>query len=315
MDTPKPAPVQPLPIAWQPFTFGGVAAFARVSTGRTLLVAALMAAVIAVISGRFLWTAWYPVIEVAIGRLPATGAISEGRLAWPTNHLLVLGDNAFLSLVVNPAPLARAGQSADLQFELRPDSLECSSLAGYVSCPYPEGLRIPLNRPEIEPLWGAWGPYVRLGLPLLASLTLLVLWIAMAALLVLPIRLYASLAGRRVTLAGSGRLAVMAFMPGAALMCVAMALYTDHRLTLVELLAVNGVHLVVGLAYLALAPLRLPRAGLPEPGTSSDAPRTPRPPALPTRRHPESTPNPPAPETSTAAPQPPMPKADHDAPA
>ncbi len=66
-------PTQIRPVAWQPLTPRGVAAFARASGGRLLLVQLLLASLAAAVVVWFLQEAWFPVIHQAIGQLPGQG--------------------------------------------------------------------------------------------------------------------------------------------------------------------------------------------------------------------------------------------------
>jgi hypothetical protein len=157
---------------------------------------------------------------------------------------------------------------------------------------------------------------VRFGLPAVVCVGFLLLWTLLAALLVAPLRLYASMVRRQVSLGGCWRLGLMALMPGALLMNGALALYTHHRLILVELLLANAAHLVLDLVFLSLAPLRLPRAMEQSPFAAPVEPRAPRPPALPTQKAPPSAPSDlPAPADASAEGQaPPPPTTDYPPP-
>ena len=72
--------------AWQPFTIGGVARFAVASRWRLLGVQCLFALAVAGTVVWFISRAWMPVIDAAIDRMPQSGAIVDGRLAWPKRH-------------------------------------------------------------------------------------------------------------------------------------------------------------------------------------------------------------------------------------
>src|SRR5438477_11837048 len=68
--------------AWQPLTFGGVAAFARASLKRLLLIQLICAAVV---TGTVIWffeQAWLPMIFEAVRQMPSEGEIRSGRLEW-----------------------------------------------------------------------------------------------------------------------------------------------------------------------------------------------------------------------------------------
>jgi len=67
------APLEKPPFAWQPITPRGVAAFARASWGRVLLVQFLCALAAATAVVWFLETAWFPAVTEAIRQLPPPG--------------------------------------------------------------------------------------------------------------------------------------------------------------------------------------------------------------------------------------------------
>ncbi len=251
------------PPAWQPFTFSGVAAFAASSFTRLVAVAFTAAVLIAWCAVACLYWTWGPALDEAVRRLPPIGEIRDGRLIWPEAAPTRLVDNQFLAIVVRRGTAAKPGQSADVQIELGDSAATLSSLLGYVGIAYPSGSILPLNRTEMEPLWGAWRPYMHLGAGIVLVGALLLLWSLLAAALVLPLRFYAFLADRRTTCAACWRLAVASLIPGATLMGVAVLFYGLSRLTLVDLLLINALHLFVGLVYLLIAPLRLPRHGSP----------------------------------------------------
>src|SRR5438128_2088943 len=97
------APVQKPSIAWQPLTPRGVAAFARASLGRLLLVQFCIALFTEATTVWFLQNAWYPVITKAIDQLPAQGEIRSGQLDWRGDSPMPLADNSFLALAVDLA--------------------------------------------------------------------------------------------------------------------------------------------------------------------------------------------------------------------
>lgn len=258
-------------VAWQPLTFAGVAAFAHASLGRLLLVASLVSLLVSAVVGRFVHGVWSPAVTAAIEHLPARGEINDGRLLWTPREPLPLVDTPFLSIRVHPAQAPAAGQSADVQLVFGPKDLEITSLLGYVELPYPPGYRFALNRTELEPLWGAWRPHVVAGIVLLVFTGLLVMWGSLATALWVPLRTYSVLLGRQVTWRGCWKLAVAALLPGALVMGVAIVGYTLRRLSLGELVLINGLHLLVGTAYLLIAPLRLPGIEAPSPFSAPPA--------------------------------------------
>jgi hypothetical protein len=249
------------PAAWQPLTFGGIAAFAPAPLSRLLLVASVFAALVAVVTVRLFYCGWCPVIQQAIARLPGSGEINDGRLRWPLAGPATLADNNFLAIQVNPTGQARFGQSADVQLEFGPRAVEIGSLLGYVSVPYPRGWIIGLNRTELEPLWSAWQPYLLTALGLAAALGLVMLWLLLGLLLALPTCAYVSLLGREATFTRCWRLATAALLPGALVLTVALFVYGHQRLTVPELVLAGVFYPVVTLVYWLGAPCRLPASG------------------------------------------------------
>jgi hypothetical protein len=214
-----------------------------------------------VVSGavlRLAVTVWSPTLTAAIARLPSEGVIDNGHLFWPGNQALSLADNAFVSVSVTPSGVPAVAQSADLQFELRSTSLTITSLLGSIDVAYPRGYVFALNRTELEPRWGAWRPHVLAGVALATFVGLLLLWALLGTVLAVPLRAYALLVDRCATFAGCGKLAVAALLPGALIMGTAILAYGFGHLRVGELLILNGVHLLVGSAYLLISPLFLP---------------------------------------------------------
>jgi hypothetical protein len=116
-----------------------------------------------------------------------------------------------------------------------------------------------VNRPELEPWWGAWQTTL-LGLSAAAVMVVLLLsWFVLATLYFPISRLVAYYTDRELTWAGSWRLAAAALMPGALLLTLALVLYGGAALDLVRLGLFGAMHLVVGWIYVAFSPLTLPR--------------------------------------------------------
>jgi hypothetical protein len=248
-------------VAWQPLTFAGVAAFARAPFGRLVLVALVLAALVAGVTVRLLYSGWCPVLQQAMARLPGSGEINDGFLRWPQATPVALADNNFLAIQLNPTGRARFSQSADVQLEFGPRSVEIGSLLGYVSVPYPRGWIIGLNRTELEPLWGAWQPYLLTALGVAAALGLVVLWLLLGLLLAPVTWGCARLLGRRGTFGGCWRLATAALLPGALVLAVALFVYGYQRLTMPELLLAAASYPVATVVYWLGALRRLPASG------------------------------------------------------
>ncbi|MBU6401898.1 MAG: hypothetical protein KGS61_16400 [Verrucomicrobia bacterium] len=245
--------------AWQPFTTGGVAAFARARWGRLLAVEFLVAALAAVSVVWFVATAWVPVIARAIERLPDQGAVRQGRLDWPQASPVALAGNPFLSIVVDVQGGNRLGQTADVQWTFSGRGLRGCSLFGCLRVPYPAFGRIPFNRLELDPWWGAWRPVLLALLSVGTVLALVLTWTVLGLVYAVPVRGMAFLLDRQVARGGCWRLAVAGQMPGAILLTVAILLYGLQHLNAAGLVLLFALHLVPGWLYALLATLRLPR--------------------------------------------------------
>src|SRR5512137_1455761 len=91
-----------LPLAWQPFTLRGVAAFSITGVSRLLLVELFMALLAAAVVCWFLATSWFPVVREGIRQLPATGAIEDGEMKWAGPPYQLLSERRpFLALLVD----------------------------------------------------------------------------------------------------------------------------------------------------------------------------------------------------------------------
>lgn len=258
METPAPSP------PWQPITFGGVAAFSRASLGRLFLIQFIVALLAGASVHCFLLSAWFPVIQKTIARLPETGAIRAGQLEWHGPSPSWLAEGTFLSIVVDPAGGSRTGQSADVQLELERNGFRICSLLGCAVVPYPKNWSIALNRAEADPWWGAWRPFLLIGIGAGVVTGMMASWLALATLYSVPLRLIAFYSDRKVNWSGCWRIAVAAQWPGALLMSGAIFLYGLNRLNFVGFLFAWLLHLVVGWIYIGIAPTRLPRlAGAP----------------------------------------------------
>jgi hypothetical protein len=253
MGTPASSP------SWQPITLGGVASFARGSFGRLFFVQLVVALLVAGSVSVFLATAWFPVVEKAIARLPEKGTIRRGQLDWAGPSPCVLADATFLSIAVDVENAQPTGQSADVQWELHRDRFRIQSLFGYLDIPYPKVWTIALNRAEVEPRWGAWKPFLLLGIGAGVVIGLMAIWQVLATFYSLPLRLLTFYADRDVGWPGCWRMAGAAQLPGALLMSGGILLYGFNRLNLIGLLFAWLLHLVIGWIYAGIAPARLPR--------------------------------------------------------
>jgi hypothetical protein len=237
--------------AWQPLTFGGVAAFAGARLGRLLateLVAAIMVAASLV---WFLHRAYCPVILHAIQEMPETARVADGALQGVPGPLIA--ESRFLAIAATPEPGRDIGQDADLQIQLRQNDL----CAGSVFWPdwglefsYGRGTAMNLARSNLEPWWSAWQPVLLAGTGVAAVLLLLLVWAALAAIYMAPAKFMAWFADRYLPWGGAWRLASAALLPGALVVMGAMILYGWSVIDLVGLSFFGAVHIIIGWIYL-----------------------------------------------------------------
>ena len=246
------------PVAWQPFTPRGVAAFALATLGRLLVVQLVVAIVAAASVVWFLHHSLFPTICEAIDQLPAEGEIRFGRLDWHGDSPVTLAEGSFLALTVDLQHSGQARSPAYFQVEFGEKEFEVYSLLGFVRVTYPKGWIVALNRQEALPWWGAWSPAI-LGLTAEGVIAgLLVTWTLLATLYAVPVWLLGYFANRQLSLGGSWRLSGAALMPGALLMSGAICCYGSGAFDLIQLAVAMGAHLVMGWFHLVAAPLRLP---------------------------------------------------------
>ena len=123
--------------AWQPFTIGGVARFAVASRWRLLGVQCLFAIAVAGVAIWFVNRAWMPVIDEAIDHMPQTGAIADGRLAWPsgaTLHVEGPAGEPFMRMDVQPSGLTNVLETVDLVVAFEADRVLLGSSLGLGRC-------------------------------------------------------------------------------------------------------------------------------------------------------------------------------------
>jgi hypothetical protein len=261
-ETPPPPPPTPsaaVPFAWQPLTFRGVAAFARASVSRVLLVQLIVALLAAATVVWFLRTAWFPPVRAAIAQLPNEGQISRQELRLARRPVLPLAENRFLSISLVPDPPGPRTRFADVQIEFRKQDWQVCSLLGCLMIRYSPTWTIQVSRPELEPWWGAWQTTLLVLSAAAVVVALLLSWLVLASCYFPIARLVAYYADRELTWGGSWRLAAAALLPGALLLTFALVLYGEAVLDLVRLALFAALHLVVGWLYLAVSPLTLPR--------------------------------------------------------
>ena len=239
------------PCAWQPFTPGGVAAFAQASFLRLFVFQVAMAALVAAAIAWFVGANYYPQITAAVKQLPAEGEIRKGELHWGGRAPQVLAEHRLLAISIDPEHSGQARAPAHVLVEFGRQSVLLISIFGAFTLPYPEGVVVAFNQPEVEPWWGAWAP-PGLALLVLGSMAgLLISWALLALLYAGPICLLAFFANRTAGFGIGWRLAGAAMLPGAALLGCLIVLYGLGSLNLLELLAGWGIHFLVGWLYMA----------------------------------------------------------------
>lgn len=282
--------------AWQPLTPRGVAAFAPATFTRLFLAQLTVAALVGLAVIWFLHAEWFPVVRQAIGKLPDDSMIQGGALRWTGATPAILAENRMLALVVDVEDAGGTGRSADMTIVLHKNRLTFCSLAGCWEVGYPAGWRVGLNRPELEPWWGAWHWPILAVVVLLVMVALLAGWAVLATVYFPFAKLAGFFADRELTWAGSWRLAGAALLPGAFLNMAGLFFYSIHALDLIHLGLIYVLHIVCGWVFIAASPFFLPK----EPAVAaaalnpfvSPAPPEPGPPSKPELENPFSSPGP-----------------------
>ncbi|MCI0747137.1 MAG: hypothetical protein L0Y58_17175 [Verrucomicrobia subdivision 3 bacterium] len=264
-------------IAWQPFTPGGVAAFADARFTRLFVLQLIVSVLGALAIVWLLWSAWFPAVRESIRNLPAGGAIQEGQLAIPDVMEARLVTNRFLTFVVNLTDQRQNAVSADLYFVLRRDHYEVCSLFGCSGWLYPL-TNAPFTRLELEPKWAAWEPFL-LGITALAVVFALIFsWWALATAYFVFARVFAFFKDRQVTLGGCWRICGAALLAGAVVLTAATVGYAFSVIDLVRLVIVAVLHVVVPWVLIAFAlrarPRIVPKAAANPFTAASPAPNT-----------------------------------------
>jgi hypothetical protein len=245
--------------AWQPLTPKGVAAFADASLKRLLVIQFVFAVLIASAVVWFLDTAWFPIIAKAAQEFPGRGEIRHGRFDWPQKTPVVLAHGRFLALTIDLDHDGTVRSPADMQVELGRSDIRFLSLFGFLDVAYPKGKMILLDRSELGPWWGAWSPPI-LWMTFSAVIAGLIMSWALLATICFPITwLVGFFANRQLHFRGAWKVAGAASMPGAVLMLTAFLFYGFGILDLVQLVALEVVHLIIGLIYCLIAPWFVPQ--------------------------------------------------------
>ena len=245
-------------------TFGGVARFAVASRWRLLGVELFFAFLVAATAVWFVQQAWVPVIEKAIQQMPLTGEIRGGRLAWPSEAVL-LQEGPFMRIDVRPGGFTDIGvvESSDLVLAFGPSDLRVGSSLGLglLTLPYPTGWILSFSKTELVPWWGARSHMVLAGFGLLVIWVLLCAWSVLGRLYMVPVKIFSV---NQVSWAGAKKIAIAAQMPSVLVMTVGIGLYGMKQINLVALLVVWGVHLVLPWVYLIFSPILAPKPPKPK---------------------------------------------------
>ena len=249
--------------AWEPFTPRGVAAFARASLERLLVVQSIIALLAAAAVVWVLSSGFFPTVDAAIQNLPPTGEISRGKLNLSVQSdrpPQILAEGHFLAFTIDVQNSQVLRSPAQFQFEFSQDSLVILSLLGAMEIPYPPDQSFYFNRADVQPAWGAWSPNL-LGLVAIGTFFgLLLSWAALATIYFLPVWLISFLSDRDLNFRASWKLAAAALLPGALLLTLGIVLYGFGVFDLVQLGFAFTMHLIIGWIYLFISPMFLHRA-------------------------------------------------------
>ena len=245
--------------AWQPFTPRGIAAFAFATRTRLFLAQLATAGIVAIAVVWFLSETWFPVVTEAIQKLPETGEIRGAALSYSGTSPVRLAENRRLAIVVDPERTGAAGHVADLEMTFENTRLALCGPLGCYHVPYVRGYQFALNRPELEPAWGAWrGPF--LGVAAIGTLLwLFVTWWVLALLYSPLVRIIAFYGDRTITWGGAWRLSAAALLPGAWIVALALALYGYGAVDLLRFALHFAVHFAAGLIFVITSALFLPK--------------------------------------------------------
>jgi hypothetical protein len=238
------------PAAWQPLTFGGVAAFAGARLGRLLAAELVTAMMVAACIVWFLHRTYCPVILRAIQQMPETARVANGTLQGVPDT--VIAESKFLAIAATPQPAREIGQDADLQIQLRQNDLCTGSIFWPdwgLDFSYGRGTTINLARSNLEPWWGAWQPVLLIASGAAMVLCLFLLWAALAAIYMAPAKFVAWFGDRYLSWGGAWKLASASLLPGALVATGAVILYAWSVIDLVGLSFFGAVHVIMGWVY------------------------------------------------------------------
>ena len=246
--------------AWQPLTFGGVAAYASAGWGRLMLTGVVVAVIFGGSLVWFIGRDYCPVILQAIQKMPETARVQGGKLQGVPD--VMISETKLLAIAVTPESAGEIGQGADLQFQLRQNDFCVNSIfrpEWGLEFYYGGGGSVKLGRAALEPWWGAWEPVLLAGAGAAVVVLVLLLWVTLAAIYMGGAKFLAWYADRKLSWSGAWRLCFASMAPGTLVLTFAVFLYGWQRIGLVQLMFFWAAHLVMGWVYAAGGVLALPR--------------------------------------------------------
>lgn len=244
------------PVAWNPFTPGGVASYAIAPLGNLLSTQFVAAFLLWITAMFYLSQSWVPAIDSMIGQIPIGTRIQNGRLFIPSHEPIIFSDNRLVGIVwaKEDAP----GPTSDIEVRLMPNEFRVATMIGYLPLPYPHHEDQTVDKDALSPRWGAWRPAI---IPLVAGLFTLFIWGAWAALAAIyawPIRVAIFFRDKLTSPLGSWKLCSAALMPGAFLLTAALLFYTLGRIPVAGLIIAFAAHFVLGWVFVFFGAVALP---------------------------------------------------------
>ncbi|MCP5524019.1 MAG: hypothetical protein H7A46_20985 [Verrucomicrobiales bacterium] len=260
----------PTAVPWLPLTPGRAARMAVFRRGWLAVIALLTSALIGGAAWRLVHVGWFPAVEEAILRMPPGAALDGGVLKWPEGGRRMLADNMYLSAAGGAEADAPGVQAADLHVEFTSRAVWITWMAGHLRLAYPAGYVIDLDPGVLDPLWRAWRPHLYAAVFLGTTLLTWLVWGMMALVLAPVLSGMGRVLGRRAGLVTGWWVAVASFLPGSALLAVAIYLYGFRYLSLPVALGVLLLLLGITVPMLLIAPWCLPRQGTETPFDEPD---------------------------------------------
>lgn len=260
-DIPQPLPAGRASLfAWQPITPSGVAAFASARIGRLLIVQLVSAGLIAWCVLWFITTNWFPIVREAIAGLPDQGHIMNQQLSIEQASTQPLAENRFLAIVIDVDGIGTPTIETDLRIEFHRRNVAFCSVFGCLNFDYPRDSIVQFNRPELQSRWGAWQPMILWMTGIGVVVGLFLSWALLASVYFAFVRVYAFFKDRRLSLLGSWKLCSAGLLPAGLFAGGMILLYGLAMVELLHFLLLWLFHFILGWVYLALSPLKLPRA-------------------------------------------------------